>query len=154
MLKFLHPRENLRPNWIDLPKSLVDSETEKMRQQAQQSYAQYGAKAPELAKESFTEEAKRQISYGLLLAEVIKEHKLIADAKKVRAKIEDLASSYKQPEQIIAWYYSDENKLHQVESIVLEEAAVEMLLADAKMEGQQQSYDEVMNPKPETKEEE
>ncbi len=140
-------------NPIDLPKALVDSETEKMHQQTMQSYAQHGANAPELPKENFTEDAKRQISYGLLLAEVIKKHKLMADAKKVRVKVEELASSYKQPEQIIAWYYGDEKKLHQVESIVLEEAAIEMLLADAKIEEQQQSYDEVMSPKPETKKE-
>jgi len=62
---------------------------------------------------------------------MISTFELSADPAKVREAIEDIASTYQDPQEVINWYYSENEQLAGIESRVLEDAVVEKLLADA-----------------------
>ena len=133
---------------IEVPSSLVAQEIDGMRGQM---FQQFGGQAnPEmdlksiLPDEMFKDQAERRVKLGLLLGEMISKFELRADPAKVREAIEDIASTYQEPEEVINWYYSENEQLAQVESRVLEDQVVEKLLADAQIEDQQSSYQDAL----------
>ena len=101
---------------------------------------------PDLPSELFEERANRRVKLGLVVGEVIKEHKLTADKDAVRAKLEELASVYEQPEEVINYYLSDEQRLNEVEQLVLEESVVKFVEEKATITEKTATFDEVMNP--------
>jgi trigger factor len=131
---------------FEVPKSLVDHEIEQMQQRAQEHFArEYGLKKlPKLPREGFVEQAKRRVSLGLLLSEFIKAHKLEVDKDRVRKRIEEFASSFHDSEQMIAWYYKDEERLAEVESATLEDQVVDKVLELAQVTEKTVPYQEVM----------
>ena len=60
-----------------------------------------------LPDEMFAEQAERRVKLGLVVAEMISEYDLTADPAKIREAIEDIASTYQDPEEVINWYYSE-----------------------------------------------
>ena len=134
---------------IDLPKPLVVNEVTVLRNQMMQQFggdaAKFDAKAL-LPDSMFEEEAARRVALGLLVGEVIKTAELKADADKVRAMVEEAASTYQSPEEVINYYYGNEQLLQGVESAVLEDQVVEHILAIAKVTEKDSSYDDLIKP--------
>jgi len=97
-----------------------------------------------LPDEMFTERADRRVRLGLLLAEMIEQLGIKADSKKVREMIEDIASTYQEPEEVINWYYSENDQLAAVESRVLEDSVIEKLLESAVIEEESCSYQDAL----------
>lgn len=136
----------LAANTFDVPKSLIRQEIEGLRNQMLQ---QFGGAAAQfdtslLPDDMFRERAQRRVALGLLLAEVIKKHAIKSDANRVRAMVEEISSTYQNPEQVVNWYYSNKQQLAGVESLVLEDMAVEKILESAKVAEKPSSYKEVM----------
>ena len=100
---------------------------------------------PEFPKEMFAEAANRRVSLSLLLQEVVNKEDMKADADAVRSRIETMAAAYEKPEDVVNYYYGNEEQLAQVESFVLEEQIVQKLLDEAKVSEKTVSFDEVMN---------
>ena len=120
---------------LELPASLIAQEVNAMRQQM---FQQFGGAAPQdmdlasiLPDEMFAEQAERRVKLGLVVAEMISQFELTAEPAKVREAIEDIASTYQDPEEVINWYYSENEQLAGIESRVLEDAVVEKLLSTA-----------------------
>ena len=134
---------------IDLPKPLVAGEINTLRNQMMQQFggdaAKFDAKAL-LPDSMFEEEAARRVALGLLVGEIIKNAELKADADKVRAMVEEAASTYQSPEEVINHYYGNEQLLQGVESAVLEDQVVEHILATAKVTEKDSSYDDLIKP--------
>ena len=99
-------------------------------------------------KELFAEEAEKRVRLGLIVNAVVETESIEADADRVREKIEDIASSYEQPEQLINYYYSNEQALSQVQGIVLEEQVVASLLEKMTVETVEMSYEDAIQPPP------
>jgi trigger factor len=136
----------LAANAFDVPKSLIRQEIDALRSQMLQ---QFGGAAGQfdpslLPDDMFRERAQRRVALGLLLAEVIKKNGIKSDASRVRTTVEELASTYQNPEQVVNWYYSNKQQLAGVESLVLEDLAVEKILESAKVAEKPSSYKEVM----------
>ena len=133
---------------VEIPASLVAGEIDSLRQQAMQQFGggQNNIDPSMLPDELFREQAEKRISLGLILGEVIKAKALKADPDLVKSTIEDIASTYETPEQVVRWYYSNKEQLASVESSVLEDQAFEAILADAKVTEKKVSYDEVIKP--------
>ena len=138
----------LKEHQIDLPASLVKSEIESLRQQAMQQFGggKQNIDPSMLPDDLFKEQAEKRISLGLILGEVIKVKKLKADPALVKSTVEDIASTYETPEEVVRWYYSNKEQLASVESSVLEDQAFEAILADAKVTEKKVSYDDVIKP--------
>ena len=86
---------------------------------------------------------------GLLLAEIARKHELKVDGQRVRATIEKFAASYEKPEEVVKWYYSNQEHLSNVESMVIEDQLVDWVLEQAKVSDEPMSFDAVMNPEAE-----
>ena len=137
----------LENNELDLPKALVDQEIDALREQAKQRFEQQGngGEMPELPADLFQDNAKRRVSIGLLLGEVIKENKLEADEAKVTALIETAASAYEDPQEVVEYYQTNAELKQQMQNLALEEQAIEAILEKAKVKEVKKAFDEIMN---------
>ncbi|MET0026885.1 MAG: trigger factor [Candidatus Thiodiazotropha sp.] len=112
---------------IDIPSALVEEEIEALRKQARQQLGQ-GAGSFELPREMFEEQAKRRVTLGLVIGEIVKQNDLQVDNDRVRKKIEEYAASYEKPEEVVNYYYSNEQQLAAVGNVVLEDQVVDWVL--------------------------
>lgn len=137
----------LADNKVDVPKALLDQEVEALREQAKQRFAQQGngQNLPELPADMFTENAKRRVSVGLLIGEIIKDNKIEVDSERVDALIETTASAYEDPSEVIEYYKNNQELLQQIQNLALEEQAIDAILDQAKVKEVEKSFDEVMN---------
>lgn len=126
-----------------VPQSLVSQEAERLAQQTLQSLGAAG-RGQSLDPGLFEDEARRRVALGLLLAEVARQNAITADPARVRERVETMASSYEQPEQVVAWYYADSDRLSEVESVVLEDQIVDWVLERARVEEYQTTFDAMM----------
>ncbi|WP_439256884.1 trigger factor [Lonepinella sp. BR2271] len=134
-------------NAIDVPVSAVDEEIEVLRKQAAQRFGGNEQQAAQLPRELFEEQAKRRVQVGLLFSAVIKENELKADEDRVKAMIADIASAYEQPAEVVEYYSKNNELMNNVRNVVLEEQAVDAVLAKAQVTEKVSSFDEIMNPK-------
>ena len=135
----------LSSNPIEVPKALVTSEIGRLRVQAVQQFGG-NIKPDQLPAELFEEQARRRVVLGLVVAEVVKQNELKPDEAQVRSMIEEMASAYQEPEQVVAWYYKNEQQMNEVRSVVLEEQVVDTVLQKAKVTDKTVSYEEAIKP--------
>ncbi len=90
-------------------------------------------------------QAKRRVTLGLLLAEIIKNNDLKADQNKVKAMIENMAASYEKPENVINWYYANDEKLREIEQLVLENQVVDWVLGQAVVSEESLDFKDLMD---------
>ncbi|MEQ5802031.1 trigger factor [Halomonas sp. H10-9-1] len=134
-----------KANTIPVPQALVQQETDGLKRQAAQ---QFGLgedfDVSQLPNELFAEQAKSRVEVGLLLAEVIKSNALEASDDEIRARVQELAEQYQEPEQVVEHYMGNEQLKTQVKSAILEEKAVDVLLAQATVKDVEMSYQDAL----------
>lgn len=132
---------------IAVPNALIDEEVERLMQPYIESAKRQKMKPEDmqLPRDAFEEQAKRRVALGLILGEIIQKNSVEIDGDKVRETIEELAKSYERPEDVVAWYYADEKRLHDVQQMVLEDQVVEWLVAQAKVTDETVSFSDVMD---------
>ncbi|ERS91387.1 trigger factor [Halomonas sp. PBN3] len=134
-----------KANDIPVPQALVQQEVDGLKRQAAQ---QFGLgedfDVSQLPNELFAEQAKSRVEVGLLLAEVIKANELSASDDEIKAKVEELAEQYQEPEQVVEYYMGNEQMKTQVKSAILEEKAVDLLLEQASVKDVEMSYQDVL----------
>jgi len=136
----------LETNTVDVPKALVANEIDRLREQAVQQFGGSNIQASQLPAELFEEQAKRRVSLGLVVAEVVKKNDIKPDNDRVRTMIEELAAAYQEPEQVINWYYQNEQQLGEIQSVVLEEQVVDTVLQKAQVTDKKVAYEEAVKP--------
>lgn len=132
---------------FDVPNAMLDQEIATLKSQAMQQFAGRSKNLPDLPSDLFKDRALRRVKLGLIVGEIIKQNKIVADKDMVKAKLDELASVYEQPDEVINYYLSDENRLNEVEQLVLEESVVDFVRQGAKVTEKAISFDQVMNPK-------
>jgi trigger factor len=132
---------------IAVPNALIDEEVERLMQPYIESAKRQKMKPEDmqLPRDAFEEQAKRRVALGLILGEIIQKNSVEIDSDKVLETIEELAKSYERPEDVVAWYYADEKRLHDVQQMVLEDQVVEWLVAQAKVTDETVSFSDVMD---------
>lgn len=138
----------LANNELDVPKALIAGEVDVLRKQALQRFGNNldPKQLPELPASLFEEQAKDRVKVGLLLGEVIKSNELKVDDAKVQTLIETVASAYEDPQEVIQYYNSNKELLQSMRNVALEEQAIDVVLAGAKVTEQKAAFDEIMNP--------
>ncbi|GGY71582.1 trigger factor [Cellvibrio zantedeschiae] len=137
----------LSTHTTDLPKALVANEIEVLRNQMLQRFGgqQQNFDVKSLLPDTmFQEEAQRRVTLGLIVGEIVKSAKLKPDAKRVKSMIEDIASTYQEPKEVVEYYNSNPELLSGVESAVLEDQVVDYVLAGAKVTDQASAYEEII----------
>lgn len=135
---------------VELPSALVSSEIQNLKQQMMQQYGG-GQQQPQfdlsiLPDDMFKDQAERRVSLGLVVTEIVKSAEIKVDADKVKGKIDEIAATYEQPEEVLQYYYSNQQLMSGLEAAVLEDQVVEHILSSAKLEEEQQSYEEALQP--------
>lgn len=136
-------------NTFEVPRSLVDSEAERLRQQLARDLLMRGINpddAPGGFEESVRNQAGNRVKLGLLMAEIIKDGDISANPDQVRERIEQMASSYEDAAAVVKWYYDNPEQLQQVEGQVLEDAAVNWVVDQARVTTESVTFDALMNP--------
>ncbi|MCW9732481.1 trigger factor [Avibacterium sp. 20-15] len=136
----------IEQNPIDVPAAAVEQEIEVLRQQAAQRFGGNQQQAAQLPRELFEEQAKRRVQVGLLLSEVIASNELKADEARADAMIQDIASAYEQPSEVVEYYKNNKELMNNIRNVVLEDQAIDAVLAKAQVTEKPASFDEVMNP--------
>ena len=116
-----------------------------LRNQAAQRFGGNAQQAAQLPRELFEADAKRRVQVGLF-SEVIKSNELKADEERAKAMIADIASAYEQPAEVVEYYSKNEELMNNIRNVVLEEQAVDAVLAKAQVTEKASSFDEIMNP--------
>ncbi len=132
-------------NPIDVPSSLVSEEIQRQREQLMQQMPA-DSDSSMLSDELFSEQAKRRVQLGLVVAEIIQRSEIKADAAAVRAQVEQLASSYQDPQQVIDYYYGNPEMLKNIEGLVLEDAVTTSVLDAATVSDEPTTFKDIMNP--------
>ena len=101
--------------------------------------------AAQLSRELFEEQAARRVKVGLLLGEVIKSEELKADDDRVKALIEEMATAYEDPSEVIAYYEQNEQMMNNIRNVALEDQAIDAIIAKAKVSDKEVSFNELMN---------
>ena len=132
---------------LDLPKSIVQAELDRMIEGARADLKQRGIKDADKApipEDIFRPQAERRVRLGLVVAELVRANNLQAKPEQIKAHVEELAASYEKPAEVVRWYYSDNRRLADVEAIVVENNVTDFVLAKAKVVEKQLSFDELM----------
>ncbi|WP_295529738.1 trigger factor [uncultured Pseudacidovorax sp.] len=132
---------------LDLPKSVVQSEIDRMVEGARAELKQRGIKDADKAPipaDVFRPQAERRVRLGLVVAELVRANSLEAKPEQIKAHIEELASSYEKPADVVRWYYGDNRRLAEVEAVVIENNVTDFVLGKAKVSDKAVGFDELM----------
>ncbi|WP_193014914.1 trigger factor [Proteus sp. FME41] len=135
----------VKANEVDVPAAAVDSEIEVLQRQAAQRFGGDEKQALQLPRELFEEQAKRRVIVGLLLGEVINSNELQAEDDRVNTLIDEMASAYEDPSEVVEFYNKNEQLMNNIRNLALEEQAVEKILANAKVTEKETQFTELMN---------
>ena len=132
---------------FELPAALVDAESATLGERARADLKQRGVdidRMPPIPPDTFKEQATGRVRLGLLVGELVRARSLQAKPDQLRKQVEEFAQSYENPGELIRHYFSDRNRLAEVEAIVVEQNVVDWVLANAKVSDKALPFDELM----------
>jgi len=132
---------------LDLPKSSVQAELDRMIEAARADLKQRGIKDAENAPipdDIFRPQAERRVRLGLVASELVRVNQLQATPEQIKAHIDELSSSYEKPADVVRWYYGDNRRMAEVEAMVIETNVTEFVLSKARVTEKNISFDELM----------
>jgi trigger factor len=140
----------LAANPIPVPRAMVAQETARLREETAARFNAAKMK-PEQVQKLFPDEmlepgARRRVSLGLLIGEVIRERKLVMDAARQERKLDEIAADYQQPEQVKQYYRGRPELMQGLRALVMEELVVESLLAGARSSDVPMALDDLLKP--------
>jgi trigger factor len=132
---------------IEAPRSLVGIEIERLQAGARQELVARGVKVtPDtpLPEDLFEQQARRRVTLGLILGELVKMHNLVPKPEQVRRMVEEQAESFERPEEVVKWYYAAPERLREIESAALEDNVVAWALGVARVTDRKIDFDDLM----------
>ncbi|MEG1488901.1 trigger factor [Acinetobacter sp.] len=138
-------------NEVEVPAAMLAQEIDRQRQQMIQQFTQqFGAQGAQafdssmLPDDLFKEQAEKAVKLGVLVSKVLADAKIEVDPARVEAYINDMASSYEDPTEVIEYFKNDKQQRAQIEAVVLEDQIVDHILAAAKVTNTDVSYEELL----------
>jgi trigger factor len=133
---------------LDLPNALVNSEGERLIEAAREDLKKRGVKDADsipIPPDAFKDQAQRRVRLGLVVAELVRTHKLQAKPEQLQAHIEEMSQSYEKPAEVMRWYLGDRQRMAEVEAVVIENNVAEYVLANTKVIDKVLPFDELMS---------
>jgi len=120
---------------VAVPEALVEMDIQRQMQAAASEMKSRGVEptSEQLRPEQFADAARSRVSLGLIIGELVRQHKLDPGPEQIRTLVEESAQSYEQPEEVIKWHYQDQSRLAEFESLALEQNVINWVLARAKV---------------------
>ncbi len=138
-------------NDVEIPSAMLAQEIDRQRQQMIQQFTQqFGAQGAQsfdssmLPDDLFKEQAEKAVKLGVLVSKVLADAKIEVDPARVEAYIDDMASSYEDPTEVIEYFKNDKQQRAQIEAVVLEDQIVDHILASAKVTDTAISYEDLL----------
>lgn len=132
---------------LDLPNASIQAELGRMVESARADLKQRGIKDADKApipEDMFRPQAEQRVRLGLVVAELVRKEKLHATPDQIKAHVEELASSYERPAEVVRWYFGDNARMAEVQAVVLENNVTDFILSKAKVTEKSVSFDELM----------
>jgi trigger factor len=132
---------------LDLPKSIIQNEIDRLIEAQRAELKQRGLKDVEklpIPEDIVRPQAERRVRLGLVVAELVRANGLEAKPEQVKQHIEDLSASYERPADVVRWYYSDNRRMAEVEAIVIENNVTDFVFSKAKTVEKNLAFDELM----------
>jgi len=131
---------------LELPKSLVEMETQQLAQRAAQDLQSRGVNLSQVpfSPQAFEETAKRRVALGLIIAKLQEAEGLKPKPAEVRALVEQEAQSYESPAEVVKWFYMQPQRLQEMEALALETNVVKWVLSKANVVDKEVPFDELM----------
>lgn len=123
----------IEENKVSVPRKMIEEETDRMITIQKDQMKQKGMNPDQFNpnRDELKPEAERRVALGLMMMDIVNKEGIKVDETKVKEYVERMAASYQDPQQLIDYYYSDQQAIKQVESVVLENQVVDHLLATA-----------------------
>ena len=137
----------LKATEIQLPKALVAEEAARLAAEMKQNFVNQGmadAANLDLPADMFNEQAERRVALGLILAKLVEENKLEPTEEQIKGVVSEFADSYEDPQEVMDWYFADQQRLQGPTSLAIEANVVDFVLGKAKVNEKALSFDEVM----------
>lgn len=132
---------------IDVPRVLVENETQRLLALASQDFERRGVKVGEstpLQTGWFEQTAKRRVALGLILGALVEKQHLEARPEQVRELIDEAAQSYEHPHELMTWFYAKKERRSEFENLATENNIVAWVLARAQTTQKPLTFAEVM----------
>lgn len=132
---------------LDLPNASIQAELGRMVEGARAELKQRGIKDADKAPipdDVFRPQAEQRVRLGLVVAELVRKEGLQATPEQIKAHVEELASSYERPAEVVRWYFGDNARMAEIQAVVLENNVTEFILSKAKVTDKSVSFDELM----------
>ncbi len=130
---------------LEVPASMVAAEARAMLGQAQQQARQAGVDAPQSA-QPFEPAATQRVRAFLLLNEIGRQNSIQIDQRRVADTLAVIASTYEEPEKVVELYSRDAELMTGLRNRVMEEQAVDWILAHARVSERPSTFEQVMQP--------
>jgi trigger factor len=131
---------------LELPRSLIEMESQELLQRAAADLQARGVKLDQvpLNPATFEVTAKRRVALGLIINELTNTENLKPKPAEVRALVEQEAQSYESPAEVVKWFYMQPQRLSEMEAAALEANVVKWVLSKAKVVDKDIPFDELM----------
>jgi len=132
-------------NKVEIPRALILEEVKRIRgERGAYSQGQEEANTGEPTEEE-NKLAHRRVTLALAFAEVIRSNELKIEPELLKKRVEAMAEGYEQPEEFIRMIYADNNRRSQLESMLLEELAIDKLLESADVQDKSTSFKDLVS---------
>jgi len=131
-------------NPFTLPSVLVKEEVTGMAEKMSQQFDSQLVKT--LPLEIFEPKAKQRVALGFILGKIISELGLKIEANQIKARIEQMASTYDDPQEVLEYYYSKRERIKTVEAVLLEDAVVNWVMEQVQVEDEMLDFATLVNP--------
>ena len=134
-------------NEISLPEAPVEREARYLMEQAKNNLRQQGVNVEGIPFEldAFKDSAEKRVKLSLLIGKIISDNGIKPDEAKVKEAIDAIAASYEDPEDVVNYYMTNQDKLSEIQMMVVEDAVVEWIYDHVKVTESTSSFSEVMN---------
>ena len=129
---------------VELPPRLVESEARALHANAAEQAARQGQQLT-AGMDAFQEAARKRILVGLLVGEVARQNELRLDPERLNETMRLIASTYEQPEQVIALYRNDAQLMQGLQNRVMEEQVIDWIAERAKHSEEALSFQDAIN---------
>ncbi len=133
-------------NDITLPEAPVEREARYLMEQAKNNLRQQGVNVEGLPFEldAFKDSAGKRVKLSLLIGKIISDNGIKPDEAKVKEAIDAIAASYEDPEDVVNYYMTNQDKLSEIQMMVVEDAVVDWIYDHVKVVESTSSFKEVM----------
>lgn len=129
-------------NPIELPRQMVEEQIQELQVEMLRRAGVRDAKQLP-PREPFEQPARRRVALGLLMSELVRSAGIKVSREDVQEKLNELAASYSNPEEVRRAYLQNADMMRQIESQVLETQAIDHVLSQAQVTDKPSSFAEL-----------